>query len=192
MSEKAFRNKLSVQCLTAIDIILILAYLVEVLKGSKSILFFTLVIVFGLLPVALCWLTFLKSPEQELIKYILLIGYAVYYGIMLFGSDSALTFVYAIPMVVVIGIYNDLKYTTRFAVTFFVLNIGQVVYLLIKYPGDKVRIANSEIQIALMLLTGIFSVLISKMNEKFNNEKIERVEQKEEQTTELLKCCLAH
>ena len=60
-SEKAMSNSASVLCYTIINVILIACYFIEVVKGSRTIGYFTVFCLLALIPMVL---TYLKNKKS--------------------------------------------------------------------------------------------------------------------------------
>ena len=91
-SEKKYVNKTALKGHTIIDSILFLAYLLEVMKGSRTIGYFAVFAVLTVVPVAVEWLIYARNPESGAIKHIIGITYGILYFFVIFTKTSLLPF----------------------------------------------------------------------------------------------------
>lgn len=185
-SEKKSINKAVVICHAIIATILTISYLIEVLKGARTLSYVLILFALAEIPVLLEIISYKKDPENGLIKHFAGVGYSTFYVFILFTTDNILAFTYAIPMFIVIILYMDMKYCLMIAVGAFVVNIVKVVMVLLAGNVEAVTIANSEIQIALVGLTGGFLVLANYIIVKINEQKLEIVNQEKNKVSGLL------
>ena len=185
-SEKKSINKAVVICHAIIATILTISYLIEVLKGARTLSYVLILFALAEIPVLLEIISYKKDPENGLIKHFAGVGYSTFYVFILFTTDNILAFTYAIPMFIVIILYMDMKYCLMIAVGAFVVNIVKVVMVLLAGNVEAVTIANSEIQIALVGLTGGFLVAANYIIVKINEQKLEIVNQEKNKVSGLL------
>ena len=170
-SEKKSINKAVVICHAIIATILTISYLIEV-KGARTLSYVLILFALAEIPVLLEIISYKKDPENGLIKHFAGVGYSTFYVFILFTTDNILAFTYAIPMFIVIILYMDMKYCLMIAGGAFVVNIVKVVMVLLAGNVEAVNIANSEIQIALVGLTGGFLVLANYIIVKINEQSL--------------------
>ena len=102
LSEKQYVNKAAIICHIVICTILFVAYLVEVIKGSRTIGYFVIFAALDVIPGILEIVEYQRNKESNLIRHIMGLGYSILYIFAILTTHSITTFVYAIPMYVVI------------------------------------------------------------------------------------------
>ncbi len=143
---------------------------------TTSVILFTIIsTLVGLFSPAAEFFFYKKDPHTPMVKHFVGYGFAVYYTIVIFGSDLSTIFLSVIPMLIVIMIYNDVKYTIK-------INIGVLVEMLVKtilmFTTHRFGYTDPEsifIQDVAMLLIAIFSVWTARtidINEKQKLQKI--------------------
>lgn len=167
-------------------LIMIIFILLQVLGGSSTILYGVILTVIGLAPIVMEYIFWKKNKETEAIKHLTAIGFAVFYTICLFTSSTNEVFVFVIPMVFVVSIYNDVKYLV-------LINIGTilesilVVVLGAVTGGFGFQGADSAIiQIVVMIMVGVYSIYTAKTLLENSKQKIEDIRQSQQQTERLL------
>src|SRR5574344_1980832 len=97
LTEKERVNKTAMLCHLFVAAVLILSYLAEVLKGTKTVTYFLAVLALGAIPVMIELISYSKNHETEVVRHAAGFGYAVFYIFMIFTSPNILAFTYCIP-----------------------------------------------------------------------------------------------
>ena len=71
-------NRTSMIAYSIMNIILVVCYLVEVLKKSRSMGYFAVFCIFALVPYVLCLAMYLKDKGTEYLKYAISGGYVIF------------------------------------------------------------------------------------------------------------------
>lgn len=181
-SEKGFVNYNAMMGHTIIDIVLFLAYAVELFKGSRTLGYFVIFALLCLVPVAAEQIVYRRNPEHGLIKHIIGISYAVLYLFALFTTNSLMTFTYVFPMFMVIILYMDVRFCVLEGIGAAVGNVIYVIYYMttVGYAADE--IPDVEIRIAATLLTSFFMIMSTKAVKRVNAEKMKVIQEQTEES----------
>lgn len=185
-SQKKTENKAALMAYIIINAVLMLAYIVEVVKGNRTIGYFTLFAMLDMIPLTICILNYKRNPENNLNRYLFLYGFGILYIFVLFTSVTTISFVYFIPAMVILPVYGDIKLcyiTSGIAV---LSNILWLVFMAIKGLMDQEAIVESEIQVALVVLVSLFLVICSKALRSINKHKVEEVDSAKKETEKAL------
>lgn len=185
-SEKKYINKTAIKGHTIIDSILFAAYLLEVLKGSRTIGYFTVFALLTVVPVAAEWLIYARNPESNVIKHFIGITYGILYLFVIFTTTSLLPFTYAFPMFIVIILYMDPRFNILIGVFASCANVAYVVYYAITAGYAKAEIPDVEIRIAAIVLTTIFMIFTTVAVTKVNNMKLKQIQDQTEEMGSLM------
>lgn len=168
-------NKNTIFCWEITVGVLCLAHIFKGMFGLDSWGYVFTFITVALVPLLLCKNYNAVHKDTEILKYYFSIGYLVFYTFILSTTDCSLTFVYILPMIVVILVYCDKRLILGiFAYTIIVniINIALSWETLIKIKYNSSFVATStfwEIQIITLVLTGIFtyktSILLRRRDE---------------------------
>ncbi len=184
--EAGKRNKVATLCYTITITIISLAYIVEAIKKSKSILYVVILIILLWVPGAIVlFLNAVKSDTTKL-KYIILFGFAIPWGYALFTADSNLVFTYALVIMLALNAYADRGFALMTTFIFNLVNVASIVVLAVTQGIPKENLANVEIQVFLMLLCGTFNVFVAKNNANLNSGRMHQIEQEKNNTSKLL------
>ncbi len=122
-SELAIANRAAVMCVTVINLIICAAYIVEVVKGNRTVGYVVTTVVLALLPIISSWFFYLHDHDSEIVKHTCAIGFAIMYCYLLFTASNPLVFTYVVPLMVVATLYGDHKYLTFIGVASALINI---------------------------------------------------------------------
>ncbi len=186
LTETGYINKMVMGCHTGIAIILFAAYLVEWIKGSRSLGYTLMITLLTLGPVVGEQLFFRKNPEHEMIRHLCGIGYGVFYLFAIFTTNSLLTFTYAFPMFILITLFSDVRYCVLVGVGAAVGNTVAVVIHALTVGYQASEIPDVEIRVLCTALTAVYMVIATQANKKVNQYKLQAVNAQKEKTDEVL------
>lgn len=189
--EKARINKIAIICHSIIDLVLLAAYLLEWMKGSKSAGYFMIIAAFTILPVLAEIIIFRINKSSNVIHHIMGVCYSAMYIFIMFTTPSSLAFTYAIPMYMVASLYSEIGYSASISAGGLLSN---VVYVINQSRTKGIAAedwADLEIRLACMALSGIFMVLACYVTKKINEEKLANLNEQKEKTNQLLEQVLS-
>ena len=191
MSETALANKTVAQLLTVICSIISVAYIAEVAKGSRTVLYVAITVVLAMLPVVISWIMYSQNHDSSTMKYVAVIGYNIMYCYVLFTAANDLVFTYAIPMMVAYTLYGDRLLTIINGVFVVLANIISIIVPFLQGEVSKERIVNFEIQGLLMVVISIYFFWTSNRDQLFQRIRAARLQIEQKRTGELLEDVLA-
>ena len=166
--------------------IMTLFCILQVLSGLQTWGYILIIMILGFAPVIAEFYFWNKSHESAAIKHLVAIGFAVFYSFALFTATNGLVFLFVIPMILIISVYNDAKYSLM-------VNAGTTIESLIVvivgsqngkfgYSGQD----NAVIQVVIMIMVGIYSYYTSQTLNLNMTQKIKRAEESQTQSEKLL------
>ena len=157
-------------CYLIIFIVLVAAYVMEVVKGSRSVLYVIALMMTGLVPLFVAFICYRIKPTANRIRYIAAIGYGIFYGaILLTGKDY--TYVYIFPMMFVLMLTCDIKLILATNSVVIVANIVSAVLTYIGAENKEETLTMLEVQLAVVIVSAIYSFLAIKVIKTNNEEK---------------------
>ena len=187
--EKVAEQSRNLTALTGICImngILTAAYLVELLKGSRSPLSYAIVAFWCIMPSVAAVLAYRRKRDTVWVRYIAAVGFMVLYTYIRFTTTTNLAFCYVIVIYVILAVYVD-RYLSVFLGSFAVLvNIALVVYRAVTVGLTPQEITETEIIIACLVLSSVFTLMAISKISKINRANIGRAERERQQTKQLL------
>lgn len=179
-------NKMAVACHTVIVVVLELAYLLEVVKGSRTIGYYVVFSLIAILPVAVEFFLYRREPSDARLKYVISVTYSLLYLFVIFTTISMVAFTYIIPLYMVLVLYSDVKLCA------WVSGFGLAANLVfLGWQGAMGALAgvdmpSYEIRVALLLLVAIFLCLSTKTLEQINAAKLAELDKEKDNVSGLL------
>ncbi len=179
-------NHAALICYLITVTLLSVAYLIEVFKGSKTISYLMMLLLLGYVPSLLAVLFYKKNPTHFMVKHIIPFGYAAFYMAIIFTTDNVLAFVYVIPMLIAITVYNDVRYTLKIGLAVLIVNIIHIYVFYHEGGFEPVEIASAEIQIAAVGVIVAFLCYTAKVSFGMSQSEVDRAEEARKGSEELL------
>ncbi len=180
------RKQTAILAVTIMNLVLVAAYLVEVLKGQRTLLGYLVIATFCILPSVGSILMFLKKPDTRAIRYILAGGFSVVYGYVMLTSANQMAFCYVLVIFAAMIIFVDLKLCISLGSVAFLINVADIIQTAVTTGLEAEDITNAEIVFACIILTCLFSVLSIKRVEKIGQANIDKADFEKEQSEKLL------
>lgn len=187
ITELQRNNKTAMQTHFITFLVMIIFIFLQLTSGLVTPLYAVSLAVIGFAPLIAEFLFWKKDKETAMIKHLTAIGFAVFYTICLFTATNNLVFVFVVPMIFVVSVYNDIKYLLM-------INVGTIfesiliVALGASKGGFGFQGADSAIiQIVVMIMVGAYSILTTKTLKENSEQKLEDILNSQEQTELLLK-----
>ena len=178
-------------CFTLLNVVLVLCYIVEVVKGSRTILYFAVFATLGIVPVIIANLVYRKNKESKSLRYVVAIGFGIFYLFTIYTTVSPVAYVYGFMVAIVFLAYNDLKFIASYAIFILIGNVFQVVYQALKGQISSTDMANIEIRLGSIIVFVIFVFIATKSLNDINKRKIAEIEEEKERTAKLMENLLS-
>ena len=186
----ASKNATAMTGIFIMNFVLVAAYLLEVLKGARDIVSYSIIAALCIVPSILAAIVFLRKREATSIRYIMGIGFSLLYGYIMFTTVSDVPFCYIIVAFVMFLVYVDFKFLVILGTYAFIINIARVVMIAMQgqLTGDK--LTNAEISIACISLTFAFALMAIRKMDKINQANIDKADLGKDQADTLLQTTL--
>lgn len=170
--------------------ILSLAYVIEVVKGLRTVPYIIGVLAIGDVPVLIALILYRIKRDHPAIRYLIVASYMVFYLINLIGSPYAVTVIYIVPILGAIAVYGSYRLVGSVCGAAFVSIVVRIIYCYMNGQRDAAAITEYEVQFFGIALTGVFFTLavrqIQLANEIRQSLLTENVEQNETVTKEIV------
>lgn len=151
-------NKRLLVCWSAMVLIIAAAYLVEFLRGARSLFYFSSIVLIYTVPIVVSIGLYQRNSTNPYIKYIAAGCYTLAYAVTMFTSSTSASYVYLFPMIVMITLFGDSGCMLRIGLAAVVINIAYAVFVLSGgNPALEVSITDLEIQVLSTLLFAVFA-----------------------------------
>lgn len=182
----ASRNKTALTGVLIMDVMLCVAYVLEVVKGSRTLGSYLFLALICILPCILAYIVYLKQKDSKIIRYICGIGFLLFYTYIMFTTTSDLTFCYVLVIYSILLVYVDVKLSLTVGALAFVVNLGVIIKKAVTVGMQPIDVTNAEIILACIVMTCIFAVLAIKRVDLIGRANIERADFEKEQSDKLL------
>ena len=171
---------------TVITLVLLAAYFVEFLKGTRTVQYFIIFALLDLVPLIAGHITYQKDKSNKYIKVICAVGYSALYIYALMTSTQVIDFAYILPMLCVFILCNDSKFIGLFGISAILINIMFIIKKVLIGEGSA-NIKDFEVQMAAIILCSIFAYLSTRISMELYHDRIEVIKSNEERNAESLR-----
>lgn len=173
------------------NVILVICYLLEVLKGSRTISYYIIFCILALLPFLVTVAEYKYNPESEKIKIMLPIGFGIFYCFIIFTTFSPVAYVYSLLIAALLICYGSPRLSALYMSATFLANIVQIVYGFFTNHYTSNDLPNIEIRIASYLLFSLYLIVSANNINTSNDKKLKTMEQDKEQISNMMNQLMA-
>jgi methyl-accepting chemotaxis protein len=173
------------------NVILVICYLLEVLKGSRTISYYIIFCILALLPFFVTVVEYKHNPESEKIKVMLPIGFGIFYCFIIFTTFSPVAYVYSLLIAALLICYGSPRLSALYMSATFLANIVQIVYGFFTNHYTSNDLPNIEIRIASYLLFSLYLIVSANNINTSNDKKLKTMEQDKEQISNMMNQLMA-
>lgn len=149
--------------------VLSLAYVLEVVKGLRTISYILSVLSVGDIPVIVSVFLYRMKKDTGAVRYIMLVSYLIFYLINLLGSPYAVTVIYIVPILGTAAVYGSFFFSALISGSALGVVLIRIVVCIIQGQRAAADITEYEVQFFGVMLSGVFFTLairqIQRMNE---------------------------
>ena len=166
--------------------IMTLFCILQALSGLQTWGYIIIFAVLGFGPVIAEFFFWNKSHETPAIQHLVAIGFAVFYSFAIFTATNGLVFLFVIPMILIISVYNDAKYSSHSQYR----NSHRKSHHYDSGGSDrKVWLLRTgqcrDLQVVIMIMVGIYSYFTSQTLNINMAQKIQHAEESQSQSENL-------
>lgn len=171
LTDNARINRAAIGCHAGIDSLISAAYLIEVLKGSRTLGYFAIIAALAIVPVAAEAFMYRRNPDNANIRKVMACGYLLLYAYAIFTTNSILPFSYIIPMLIVFTLYSDTAFCVKVCAAGIILNVANVAYVAMTIGYTKEEVPDVEIRVLVMLFVSIYTYVTTRVTKAINSGK---------------------
>lgn len=182
VSELERNNKLAMNAHGVNVTIMVIFCLLQLQSGLQEWWYGIAAALLGFSPVIAEYYFWKKDRENKMIKHLVAVGFAIFYTFAMFTAINAMVYVFAIPMLMVVSIYNDTKYSIE-------VNVGVIIEcLIVSIVGSKTGafgfLGNDAaiIQVVVVILVGVYSVMTVKTLNENGKQKLAIITEEQNKT----------
>lgn len=183
-------NKAALTGIIIMSTVIALAYVLEVVKGTRTIGSYLIIAFFCVAPWAISLVIYRRQKDSKIIGYICQVGFALLYTYLMLTSATDMAFCYVIVVFVILIVYMDLRMLVSLGVYAIVVNIVEIILKNMDGTWNAAALTNVEIIMACLILTCVFTILSLTKIQQINQANIEKADKEKEQSEGLLETTL--
>lgn len=184
MNEEKLKNVTMLRCYIAIVAVIEASYFIEVIKGTRGIVDYAMMSTLAFVPIIITLVLYFKDLKTNLLKYIISVGFSLFYLYISFTSYTLTPYLYILPILCIVPIYRDRKLS--FLVTIINGLIAIIAIIVRKANGADFIITDIEVIFGIIVFCGIYLIIITALNEKIYNYHIKEEVNNKKSTEEML------
>ena len=149
-----------------INFILSAAYLIEVIKGDRTPMYYGMFALILWVPLGVSFFIYKKLPDNRNLRYIMAAAYFVMYTFVMTTGNTLLVFVYILPMSAMLVLYHQPSLMLGYGISTLALNSGMIIWWLLRNEVEDSGIKDLEIQMAVLILYFGCAYLTAKLYDK--------------------------
>ena len=160
-------NKKARNVWMALSLILSLSYTSDTAKGLHTLPYYAMFM-------AICWIPFLfgvvvlrlQGAATQYYKFIVAVGYGVFYAFVVCTSESVLSFMYILPLTSMLVLFKDRTYMVQCGIGTLVISIASSVHKFMNGMNSASNVNDYTLQASCIILCYIcYVVSIDHLNE---------------------------
>lgn len=186
LTDLALNNKTAMNAHLTNSIVMLIFCLLQAAIGLLTWAYIFIVSAIGFAPIIIEYYLWKKDQDSPLIKHLVAVGFLIFYSVILFTAAHSLVFVFIIPIILVVSVYNDARYTILLNA---VVIIENLLACILGATTGKVAYGGSDsaiIQVVIMILIAVYSYFTAKTLNRNSTQKIQRISEAQNQTETVL------
>lgn len=185
-TEKERNNRIVMICHWIESVMIAVTFLLEMLTGQRPVLYGVIILLLALGPVIAELYFWLKDHNTTMIKHLAAMGFGAMYTVIIFTTTNNQLYLYALPMVVLITVYNDKAYMLKIIVAIILENAITVGVGAATGMFGYQNAASAVLQIMAVFLFCIYAYLAASTLEKNNHEQLSSIVDAQNKTEKVL------
>lgn len=162
--------------------ILCIAYIIEVVKGTRTLPYVCTVLAIGIVPVIAGLIMYRIKPEMRALRLVMAVSYQIFYLVNMIESPYAVTVIYIIPIFAVVAVYGRALFCGIVCSTSVLIVVIRIIYFAAIGNTSPTDITQYEVQFFGVLLSGIFLTMAVRQIQKVNTLRQEMLAESMEES----------
>lgn len=185
-TEKERNNRIVMICHWIESVMIAVTFLLEMLTGRRPVLYGVIILLLALGPVIAELYFWLKDHNTTMIKHLAAMGFGAMYTVIIFTTTNNQLYLYVLPMVVLITVYNDKAYMLKIIVAIMLENAITVGVGAATGMFGYQNATSAVLQIMAVFLFCIYAYLAASTLEKNNHEQLSSIVDAQNKTEKVL------
>ena len=181
------RNNKAAMTAHLITVALMLALmLIQAVRGDVSFGYVGIMSVIGAVPVILEFVFWSRNRDTDMVRHLAATGFAIFYTVCMFTEVNQLVFVFVIPMVFVVAVYNDIKYQLMINIGTVLENLAVVALGAATGKFGYQGVDAAVIQMVVICMVALYSAFTTRTLKANSDQRIGDISQSRQQAEVLL------
>lgn len=180
------RNKVALTGTIIMNVIIAVAYVVEVLKGVRGLGSYLIVLSLCVLSPVISVMVYMKKKDAFAIRYIISISFSLLYSYIMLTTSTGMAFCYVIVLFLALTVYTDMKLSVSLGVYALLINIVRLIIMFSQGTLTGTEITDAEIIIACLILSVVYATLALSKIMQIDEANVSKATEEKEQTQKLL------
>ncbi len=188
LSIPRMKNKTAITEQIILVSIIAIAYIIEFVKHNRTLGYTLAVVAICFVPVVVSLLLYNRNKDTEQgVMRTLGVGFTVLYGFVLFTAANDHVYVYVMPMLIILLLFNEMRFITIIGIGAAVFNIISVlINIFVNHRTEASDITSYEIQVLLTIVCAAFFITVSKITSNISDIRAARLSIEKNKADELL------
>ncbi len=182
------KNKVAIIEQTVLVSIIAVAYLIEFIKHNRTLPYILATIVLCYVPVIVACIVYNRNKDTENgVMRSVGLGFTALYCFVLFTANNDHVYTYVMPMLIILLLFNQMRFITIIGVGAAVVNvIAVVINIVVHHRTGTSDITSYEIQVLLTIVCAIFFITVSKNTSKISDIRSARLSLETDKANDLV------
>lgn len=189
ITKRARVNKPVMICYIILGWGLGISYIIELMKhyndGAGYVIRTMCILLAAFVPTTIALILYIRDKDSFLIKHIAGICFAILYSIIILTTSNPFAFAEVVPMIIVVTLYNDIRFSVLTDLGVVILNVIQVIMFYQKGLFTSVNNTHVEVQLFIIILLCVFSIYTTMVSNTNSNIEIANMEKQKNITEKL-------
>jgi methyl-accepting chemotaxis protein len=155
--------------------VLAVGFILEYLKGSRSLTYIIVILASGILFTLMANLLYFKNPSSKYLKVLVFIGFFIMYASTMLTAKTKLAFIFVFPLLTCFSLYFNKKFIHLVTSLTFLLNVYYVINKMGMGNVSSLDTTMYTMQILTMIMYIIVLNAVVLMSSKFKSELVENI-----------------
>lgn len=182
-SDLHLMNRWAMISWTIIGVLFTVSYGVKGLMGAGSPIAIALIVLFQIIPISSCWVTYRRDKESLKIQKVIPFAYGFSLWVILFIAETPIVCLYAMPMIVILMVYNNFKIVMRTGCFLCFENIAVLLWNNYYTKMWGLRLDQAAIYVIANVFIVIFAIISVYIASNINERRLRAVSDEKEKVT---------
>lgn len=179
-------NRFTMVGYTIYNVVLLSLYLIEVIKGSRTIGYYAIFATLSIFPLILMYVEYRRNPGSERLRLIMIYCYAAFYSFTVFTTTSMNAFTYGVLISMFIIAYGEIRIARGSAIGMFVINAAHVAYTALTTGIPAEQLPDYEIRLGFSIFYAVFMIMVTKVIIENNQAKMDAIREEKASVQRML------